>query len=144
MKKIFFYYLDGYLDKEIALTNDNLKQTAGMKVKCILKDNSEIIGFSDPLTVNDNFHYNGKVYDYIYIWTFNNIDEENHIFIGKGNDKYSKTYKKIFIKDIKCIEAILYSKPDFGTPITNKFNIKKKSGKKPLQKVELPRFLLNF
>lgn len=64
-------------------------------------------------------------YMIIYICNWKNIDEEKHCLIGNDETKFDQIIEEVMIENITDIEAIMYSNPRWGTPITNKFNIKK-------------------
>ncbi len=49
------------------------------------------------------------------------LNENTHKLIRNDLEKYNKTYKKIIIKNITSIDAILYSNPRWGGRLTNKF-----------------------
>lgn len=117
---IKIYKKDGNLDSIEGLTNENLKKIMGMLCKVLLKNGDMQEGYIDPLrTKGDSGEFDGTVHDYIYLWTFNNLDEENQKYDIK--DGYNIT--KINITDIEDIYAILYSNPRWGGRLTNKFFI---------------------
>lgn len=122
--KIIFYKQNGEISDIKELTNDNLERINGMMNRCTLGDESEIVGFSDPFRTCDRNSYDGKVHDNIFLWTGDNLDEENHKLIGDGNNKYNQTFKKVIIDEIIKVESILYSNPRWGGKLTNKFSIK--------------------
>lgn len=122
--KIIFYKQNGEISDIKELTNDNLERINGMMTRCTLGDESEIVGFSDPFRTCDRNSYDGKVHDNIFLWTWDNLDEENHKLIGDGNNKYNQTFKKVIIDEIIKVESILYSNPCWGGKLTNKFSIK--------------------
>ena len=95
-----------------------------MITRCTLKDESEIVGFADSFTQRDINLYGHKLHDNIFLWTWDNLDEENHKLIGDGNNKYNQTFKKVIIDEIIKVESILYSNPRWGGKLTNKFSIK--------------------
>lgn len=121
MREIIFYKLNGTVKKETALTEENLALCDGMKLKCCLKNGNEVVGFADVYRAYDGSEFDCKVHDYIYLWTFDNLDEEQHKLTGTGDQKYDQTFNKVSIDDIIKIEAILYSNPRWGTKLTNKF-----------------------
>ena len=122
--KIVFYKKNGEIYDIKELTNDNLERINGMMTRCTLGDESEIVGFADPFRICDRNSYDGKVNDNIFLWTWDNLDEENHKLIGDGNNKYNQTFKKVIIDEIIKVESILYSNPRWGGKLTNKFSIK--------------------
>ena len=68
MGKIKYYRYNGNLEKEEELTEDNLKHTNGMLLRCILNDNTEVIGYADPYRTHEKESYDGEVHDYINLW----------------------------------------------------------------------------
>lgn len=121
MNKIKFYKNNGILDHEEVLNENSLANTNGMLIKCYMNDGYIKVGYSDPYKTNNMNEFDDEIQDYTYIWTWDNIDEEKHKLIGNDTEKYNKTYKKIIIKDINDIDAILYSNPRWGGRLTNKF-----------------------
>ena len=122
--KIIFYKLNGEISKIEELTNENLCHINGMMTRCTLKDGSEIVGFADSFSPRDINLYGHKLHDNIFLWTWDNLDEENHKLIGDENNKYNQTFKKVIIDEIIKVESILYSNPRWGGRLTNKFFIK--------------------
>lgn len=125
MGKINYYKYNGNLEKSEELNEDNLKHTNGMLLKCLLNDNTEVIGYADTYRTHEKESYDGEVHDYINLWTWDNIDEEKHILIGNEETKFDQTFKKVEISKLKDIEAIVYSNPRWGGKITNKFEFHK-------------------
>jgi len=118
--KIRYYQNDGKLKNICELSNESLKGIAGMLCKVILKNKSIKIGYADPFKFNgDKSEYDGNVRDYIYLWTFKNLDEDKK----KYNPDDGIEIQKIIIEDIEDVYAILYSNPRWGGSITNKFYI---------------------
>ncbi len=64
-----------------------------MKVKCILKNQKEIIGFADPLRLSDNT-FDNSVHDYIYINTYKYLNEENNKLENEDINKKFDMIKK--------------------------------------------------
>ena len=122
--KIIFYKLNGEISKIEELTNENLCHITAMMTRCTLKDGSEIVGFADSFTQRDINLYGHKLHDNIFLWTWDNLDEENHKLIGDENNKYNQTFKKVITDEIIKVESILYSNPRWGGRLTNKFFIK--------------------
>ena len=122
--KIIFYKQNGEISDIKELTNDNLELINGMMTRCTLGDVSQIVGFADPFRTCDRNSYDGNVHDNIFLWTWDNLDEENHKLIGDGNNKYNQTFKKVIIDEIIKVESILYSNTRWGGKLTNKFSIK--------------------
>ncbi len=106
---IKYYDLYGELKYFEELNNINLSNINGMKVKCILKNQKEIIGFADPLRLSDNT-FDNSVHDYIYINTYKYLNEENNKLENEDiNKKFDMIKTKINIYDISLIDVILQS-----------------------------------
>ena len=120
--KIYFYNKEGALDHEDILNNDNLARINGLKIRCTLKDNTKVVGYSDIFRVQSN-NYDGQVHDFINVWTYDNIDETNHVLIGDETTKHKQSFRSILIHDLIYVEAILYSNPSYGSKPTNTFQI---------------------
>lgn len=88
----------------------------GQMSKRHFKDGTEVAGFSDSYRTYEKskIKYDGKVHDYIYLWTWDNLDEKTNQLIGKGSERYNTTHKLVYISDIVKIESILYSNPKWG------------------------------
>lgn len=132
---IKYYDLYGELKCFEELNNINLSNINGMKVKCILKNQKEIIGFADPLRLSDNT-FDNSVHDYIYINTYKYLNEENNKLENEDiNKKFDMIKTKINIYDISLIDVILHSNARsnarWGCKLTNKFYFikKEKNGK---------------
>ncbi len=104
---IRFYKQDGTLSSEETFDSDNIEHTRGMLIKCVLKDGSEVVGYSKPsdyITMLDDLE----------LWLYKDINtlEQESIFVK--------------MKDVVRIDAILYSNPRWSGKITNEFfvNIK--------------------
>ena len=118
--KIIFYEKHGKIANVEELTNENLSHICGMMTRCTLIDGSEKIGYANPFRTHDN-----KVHDYIFLWIWDNLNEESHkLLIGNEENKYNQTFKRINIDDIIRVESILYSNPRWGGVLTNRFFIK--------------------
>lgn len=96
-----------------------------MKLKCSLTDGREAVGFADVYRTKNKSEYDNRIHDYFYLWTFDNLCEEQHKLIGTDVDKYNQTFNRVNLDDIVKIEAILYSRPGWGTRLTNKFQFNK-------------------
>lgn len=120
--KIIFYNKEGKFDHDDLLNLDTLTRINGMKVRIRLNNNTEIIGFADPYRTLSN-DYDGQIHDYINVWVWENIDENNHKLLGDESTKYKQKYSAILINNILFIETILFSNPSLGGKITNKFEI---------------------
>jgi len=122
--KIIFYKYNGDFAREEELTEDNLAHTNGLKIKCHLKDGSERVGYSDPYRLHDNNPFM-EIEEYIYLVTWINLDEKTHDLIGDEKSMFDKTYTRVNIDDIIYVEAILFSNPKWGGPLTNLFSFGK-------------------
>lgn len=118
---IVFYELNGKVKNEELLNEENIKHTNGMMIKCHMKDGKEETGFSDSYCFGDN-NCNNSNKEYINLATFDNLDEDKHELIGDDDSKYNQTFKRVNIKDIIRIEAILHSNPRWGGRLTNRFD----------------------
>ncbi len=121
MKKIIYYNKDGSFNKKEELSLENLKQIMGKISKCYMSDGKEITRFADPLRVYEKspLPFDGEVHDFIYLWKWENLDEETHQLIGDNNKKYNQIYQKVEIDKILKMECILYSNPRWGSKLTN-------------------------
>lgn len=97
MRTIIFYKLNGEVKSEEALTKEKL----GMMTRCTMTNGTKEVGFADPTGVYDKENYNGKIKEYIYLWTWDNLDENTGNLIGNDDEKYNQTYKAVKIDDIK-------------------------------------------
>ena len=112
------YQSDGKLKSIYQLTNENLEKIAGMLSKIVLKNGDFVVGYIDPLrTEGTKEEYDGTVHDYIYLWTFKNLNEEN----SKYDINDGINIEKVIISDIEDVHSILYSHPRWGGRLTNKF-----------------------
>ena len=128
MRKITYYKLNGEVTKEVLLNNKTIKDCPGMKIRCVLIDGSEHVGFANPFysfEKGDIVLGNDAVsLEYITLETFINLDENTHTFVGEENHKYDIYREAIPISLISHIDAILYSGLRWGGIPTNKFNLK--------------------
>ena len=73
---IRFYKQDGTLNSEESFDSDNIEHTRGMLIKCVLKDGSEVIGYSKPsdyITMLDDLE----------LWLYkdiNTLEQESNIY----------------------------------------------------------------
>lgn len=112
------YQRNGKLESTKDLTNDNLETIVGMLSKVVLKNGDFSVGYIDPFRAEGkNEEYDGSIHDYIYLWTFNNLDEKTQKY--DVNDGIN--IEKINISEIEDIYSILYSHPRWGGRLTNKF-----------------------
>lgn len=144
MDKIKFYKYDGSLEREELLNDYSLAGTNGMLLKCHMNDGTTEVGYSDPYRTHSQEEYDGEVHDYIYLWTWDNLDEETHQLIGDNDTKFNQTFKKITIKKINSIDAILYSNPRWGGKLTNKFEFHHQEKPVELTEVVIPAFLKKY
>ena len=126
MKEIVFYNLDGTVKDIVTFTENNLAQCNGRKIKCFLTNGNEVVGFADIYRTKNRKEYDNRIHDYFYLWTYDNLCEEQHKLIGTDANKYNQTFNRVNLEDIVKIEAILYSRPGWGTRLTNKFAFNKK------------------
>lgn len=138
MRKIIFYKLNGKVKSEELLNKENLEHINGMMTKCTMLDGSEEVGFADPTGVQDKENYDGKIHDYIYLWTWDNLDEKTGDLIGDGDEKYNQTFKTVKINDIERVEVITYSNLRWGEKLTNKFECYRNENE-----FASPKFLIN-
>ena len=126
MNNITFYTLDGKIVKAVELNKITIKDCHGMKVKCILIDGSERVGFADSfysfekgdISVSD-----ASSLEYLTLETFINLDESTHKFVGNEAHRYDINREAVPISLISRIDAILYSGLRWGGALTNKFNL---------------------
>ena len=140
MKKIVFYKLNGQVKSEEILTKENLEHIHGMMTKCTMVNGIEEVGFADPTGVYNEKIYDGRIHDYIYLWTWDSLNEETGDLIGDGDEKYNQTYKPVKIDDIEKVEAITYSNPRWGGKLTNKFEFYINDNNE--SELEIPKFLI--
>ncbi|MBQ4136655.1 MAG: hypothetical protein IJD67_00965 [Clostridia bacterium] len=126
MKKITYLYMDGRISKEYPLNKSSIMECHGMKIKCILIDGSEHIGFANPYYSFEKgaITLDPQELDYITLETFANLDEETHTFVGDKEHQFDINREVIPISLISHIDAILFSALRWGNPPTNKFNLK--------------------
>lgn len=137
-KKIIFYNLNGTIKKEEILIKDNLKHISGMMTKCYMTDGKEEVGFANLDVVHDKEKYDENMHDYIYLSTWDNLDEETGKLIGNIEEKYNQTFKKVDIDRIEKVETILYSNSRYGGKLTNKFEFYSNNMN---EKLDIPDFL---
>jgi hypothetical protein len=126
MKKIYYYTFAGKKENETELTAKEVLGCHGMKIKCVLVDGSEKVGFAntyysfekETIVVEKDL-----IPDYITLETFININEETHKFEGDIKNRYDLKREKVSIDEISDIYAILYSGLRWGGSPTNKFNL---------------------
>ncbi len=123
MNKITYYNKNGKIENIEDLTEENLGHINGMLTKFTLKNGNNMIGYADPFKSYKEEEYDDKVHDYLYLWTWDNIDEETHQLIGNDAIKYNQTFKRVDINNIEKVDTILYSNPRWGGKLTNKFEL---------------------
>lgn len=127
MKKMIFYKRSGEKEEEKELTIENLEYCHGQLVKCRLISKEERVGYADVFRCSKSKEeWDGKVHDFIYLWTWKNLDEEINTLIGDEISQYDVNLEKVNIDEIIKIESILYSGPRWGGKLTNKFFIDNK------------------
>ena len=131
VKKITYYNLKGEIVKEVPLNEKTVKDCQGMKIKCILADGSECIGFANPFYSFEKgdivVRVDAHSLKYITLESFINLDENTHTFIGEEDHKYDLHREAVPIYLISHIDAILYSGLRWGGIPTNKFNLETQS-----------------
>lgn len=140
MGTIRFYKLNGQVKSEEVLTKENLEHINGMMTKCTMSNGAEKVGFADPTGIYDKEKYNGKAQEYIYLWTWDNLDENTGNLIGDDEEKYNQTFEAVKIDDIEKVEAIIYSNPRWGGKLTNKFEFHSNDNNE--NEIEIPKFLI--
>ena len=141
MKKIILYQLDGQIKSEEELTKENLKHINCMMTKCTMIKGTEEVGFADPTGIYDKEKYDGKIHEYIYLSTWDNLNEKTGRLEGDDNEKYNQTFRPVKIDDIKKVEAIIHSNPRWGAKLTNKFEFLSNDANQ--KELEIPKFLIN-
>lgn len=119
---IQYFKSNGELVNMEELTNTNLGNINGMLLKCLMKNGNVEIGYADSFKSHKMEEYDGNVSEYIYLWTWDNVDEEEHKLIGNDKSKFNQSFRKLYINDINSIKAILHSNSRWGGRITNKFH----------------------
>ena len=121
--KITYYNLDGTFHAEKKLTHANVGNVGGFMVRCTMKNGDIHEGFSSPFRKYDSFYNYEENHDLLYLWTWDNYDEETHQLIGDEETKYNTTYTPVTIAEIKSIDVILFSHPRWGGNLHNRFFI---------------------
>lgn len=140
MRKITFYKLNGQVKSEEIFTKENLEHINGMMTKCTMANGTEEVGFADPTGACNKESYDGKIHDYIYLWTWDYLDENTGNLIGNDNEKYNQTFKAVKIDEIEKIDTIIYSNPRWGGRLTNKFEFYRNDYNK--KELKIPKFLI--
>lgn len=120
-RKISYYTLDGKLKEQQDLTGGNIGNTNGMMLRCFMQNGTVCEGFSDPYRTHGEPPYDGSIHDYIYLWTWDHLDEETHKLVGDSTTKFDQTFVPVPIHEIIRIDAILYSNPRWGGKLVNHF-----------------------
>ena len=118
--KIIFYNQGGSINTKEELSEESLKKTNGMMVRCTLKNGVKEEGLCDPYHIAEN-NCNNTIRDYILLCNWKNLNEKTHELMGDNETKFEQIYKKLKINDILYIEAILYSNPRWSGRFTNRF-----------------------
>ncbi len=129
MKNITYYKPNGEIAKKVPLNKTTIKDCHGMKVKCILIDGNECVGFANPFYSFEkgSISIKAQELDYITLETYINLDEETHTFVGDIKHKFDINREAVSISSISHIDAILYSGLRWDGIPTNKFCLKTNS-----------------
>ena len=100
MRRIIFYKLNGQMKAEEVLTKENLEHINGMMTRCTMSNGTEEIGFADSTGICNKKIYDGKINEHIYLWTWDNLDENTGKLKGNDNEKYNQIFKAVKIDDI--------------------------------------------
>lgn len=119
--KISYYTADGTLKEQQELNNENIGNTNGMMLRCFMQNGTIHEGFSDPYRTHGKPPYDGGIHDFIYLWTWDYLDEKTHKLIGDDTTKFDQTFVPVPIHEIIRIDAILFSNPRWGGKLTNRF-----------------------
>lgn len=141
MRTIKYYKLNGQLKKEELLNKENLKNINGMMTKCTMVNGTEEIGFAYLTDTRYIENYDDKINEHIYLWAWENLDENTGNLIGNEDEKYNQIVKTIKIADIEKAESIIYSNPRWTGKLTNKFEFCKNNYNE--KEYEIPKFLIN-
>ena len=123
MGKISYYKKDGTLQYQKELTNKNIGETNGMMIRCAMKNGGFCEGFADPFRTHGKAEFDGAVHDFIYLWTWDHLDEETHRLVGDFSSKFNQTFVPVEIQEIESIDAILHSNPRWGGKLINRFSL---------------------
>ncbi len=121
--KIIFYDSNGKIENIMELNSTNLEKINGMMTRCTMIDGTKITGLADPFKTCENNSINTTVQDYIYLNTWDSLDETTHQLIDTDMGKYSQTHTMVYIKEIISVESILHSNPRWGGLLTNRFEV---------------------
>lgn len=122
MATISLYDVNGVLKQRVPLTDDNLFGTMGMMVRCHMRGGAIYEGFSSPFRA-PAAALGESDYTRLYLWRWDNFDEERHCLVGPGDEKFKTSTIAIKIRDILGMQAILYSSPRWGGRLHNHFFI---------------------
>lgn len=120
---ISYYTADGKFKEQQDLNYDNLGNTNGMMLRCFMQNGTSFEGFADPYRTHGTPQYDGSIHDFIYLWTWDHLDEGTHRLVGDDATKFDQTFVPVPIQEITHIDAILYSNPRWGGILTNRFFI---------------------
>ena len=123
MGKISYYKKDGTLQYQKELNNENIGETIGMMIRCTMKNGGFCEGFADPFRTHGKAEFDGAFHDFIYLWTWDHLDEETHRLVGDFHTKFDQTFVPVAIQEIESIDAILYSNPRWGGKLINRFSL---------------------
>ena len=119
--KIYYFRGDGILYKDEKLNRESICNINGMLVRCFMQNGSIRIGYAEPYRASLQSECKLESEPIMYLWTWDNIDEDTHTLVGDESVKYNQTHTPIRIDSITRIDAILYSNPRWGGRLTNKF-----------------------
>ena len=118
---ITYYDAHGKIEHQQALNCENIADTIGMMIRCFLKSGEIKEGFADPYRLHGTPPYDHSIHDFIYLWTWANLDENTHRLVGTDDTKYDQTFIPVAIDSIVRIDAILHSNPRWGGRLVNHF-----------------------
>ena len=118
---IYYYRCDGTLYSEDALNHNTLRNINGMMVRCFMQNGSVQVGYAEPYRASLQSGGRFENEPMMYLWTWDNIDEDTHTLVGDDSVRFNQTRTPIRIDRITRIDAILYSNPRWGGRLTNKF-----------------------
>jgi hypothetical protein len=120
---IYYYRSDGTIYQNDVLCRDTLRNINGMMVRCFMQNGSVQIGYAEPYRASLKSGRDFESEPIMYLWTWENLDEESHTLHGDDLTKFNQTHTPIRIDRITRIDAILYSNPRLGGRLTNKFYV---------------------
>ena len=120
---ITYYSLNGAFSAKEKLTDDSVSSVGGMMVRCTMNNGDIYEGFATPYRKYNGGEIEEENYDILYLWKWDNFDEETRRLVGDDDTKYAATYTPVLIDEIKNIDAILFSHPRWGGRLYNHFFI---------------------